>query len=762
MLLKKTIKYFIFIIAFLIVLYFAIIFNLLWLFGSTPEIKKGQELDINYASEVYTREGVLIGKFYKEHRDPIANIKELNPIIIKALLATEDIRFYEHKGVDFEATMSIVWYMLKGDNRGGSTITQQLVKNIFQTRSKKINNGLLGYIPIVKILIIKLKEWITAYNIEKIYSKDEILLLYFNTVPFGNNTFGIKVASRIYFNKLPEEINIQEAALLIGMLKATSFYNPLKNPEKAIERRNVVIDQMLKYKFVTKQEHDDAINKPLGLDYTPYNSDNINFAEHFQNAVSKNIKNILKAKGYDIYSDGLKIFTSLDYSMQVHAESSVEEQLKRLQKKFNNHWEGENPWIDEKNNEIPNYIENIEKRTDLYKALKKKYRQYPDSVDIIMNTPRKMKVFTWNGEKDTMLTPMDSIRYYKRFLQAGFITMDPFTGEVLTWIGSINNKYFKYDHVSQSKRQSGSTFKPFVYTAAIDKGGYSPCDRIIDHLVTIRYEENGEKKSWTPQNADWEYTNAPMTLRRALGRSINSVTVQLTEIMTPKVVAEYANKMGIKSKLKAIPSIGLGSNEVSLFEMINAYCTFVNGGFYVEPKLVTRVYDRHWKLIHEFKTKKNRVITKESAFLMTYMLRGGVEEPGGTSQALFEWDIFRGNEVGGKTGTTSNYSDGWFIGITKDLVSGAWVGGDDRCIRFRSSEKAEGCRTALPIYGIFMEKIFQDTSIKYKPARFPSPDFDVKKEYKCTSYHEEEPEDLESDSIYDEEFDNYNDEDNNK
>ncbi|NTW31180.1 MAG: penicillin-binding protein [Bacteroidetes bacterium] len=731
---RKFIKYIFNLILVIAFYFFAVFINFLWLFGSSPDIDTDKSPEMSVASELYTADSVQIGRYFKENRVPV-EYGEISKNIINALIATEDARFFDHGGVDLKATFSILWYVMKGDQRGGSTITQQLAKNLFKTR--KIYRGLLGKIPYVRTFVSKTKEWITAVKLERNYSKEDILTMYLNTVDFGNNTFGIKVACRTYFNKLPFQVNIQEAATLIGILKAPTTFNPILNPKKCKERRNIVLSQMLKYKYLTFREYDSISKLPIVLDYNVQDPTETLLGSYVRTAVSNYLKNWCKQSGYDIYTSGLKIYTSIDSRLQKYAEESVEEQIKKLQKRFNNHWGKENPWINEKEKEIPNFIEDFVKRTSLYSGLKKRYKNNEDSINYVLNTPRKMTLFSWKKrEIDTVLSPMDSIRYMKRFLNAGFVVMDPYTGKIKAWVGGINYKFFKYDHVNQAKRQPGSTFKPFVYCAAIDNG-WSPCDRIVDQRVTVKYEEDGKQKTWSPHNANCEFTGSNMTLRYAMARSVNSVTVQLSEKVGFKTVADYANKLGISSKLKPVPSIGLGSNDVTLLEMVAAYSTFLNRGVYTEPFLVTKITDRNGKLIKEFKPVQKRVLSEETAFLMVYMLKGGLEEPGGTSQSLWDYgEIFGDNEIGGKTGTSSNYSDGWFMGVTKDLVTGSWVGGEDRCIHFRKEVKMEGCHSALPIYGIFMTKVYNDKKTGITKGKFPKATVKINKDCYCPTQWE--------------------------
>jgi penicillin-binding protein 1A len=720
----------------IVIYFFAVNFNFLWLFGSSPSVNNEKEIKIPIASELYTSDSVLIAKYYKENRSP-ATFNEIPQVFINALIATEDARFFEHNGVDLRATFSVFWYFAKGDNRGGSTITQQLAKNLYKTR--RISTGLLGFIPGLRTIIAKTKEWITAVKLERSYSKQEILTMYLNTVDFGSNTFGIKVASQTYFGKHPILLNIEESALLVGILKAPTLFSPISNPKNALERRNIVLSQMVKYGYLSQEKFNVISKHPIKLNYKQDDqNDNVHGA-YLRNAVANFLKDWLKKKGLDLYSDGLKIYTTINSKMQRYAEEAVAEQMKKLQKKFNRLAKGSVPWTDKYGDEIPNYIQNFVKTTELFKTLQKKYKNRPDSVMIYLNKKKKMKIFSWKGERDTIFSPLDSIKYYKQFLNAGFMCMDPFNGSVKAWVGGINYKYFKYDHVNQAKRQPGSTFKPFVYLTAIDNG-YSPCDRIEDRAVTINYVENGIKKSWSPHNADWEFTGENMTLRHAMARSCNSVTAQLTEKVTPQKVAKYARQLGILSPLKPVPSIGLGSNDVSVYEMVGAYSSFLNKGIRNEPFLITKVADKKGKIIEKFSPVAKRVISEETAFLMVYMMMGGLEEPGGTSQALFEFDIFQKNQIGGKTGTSSSYSDGWFMGMSKDLVCGSWVGGEDRGIHF-VGEEGEGCRTALPIYGIFMTKVYNDPSLGITKGYFPKPKIKIVKHYICRSSEKKKEED---------------------
>ncbi len=739
----KVWKWFIYVVGGIFLYIQFVDYNLLWLAGKSPDLEQLENPKLDTPSEAWTADGVLFGKYYKENRSPV-DYHQIPPIVIKSLVATEDIRFYEHCGVDMQATFSIIWYLVKGDNRGGSTISQQLAKNLFKTR-RGASKGLLGWIPGVKTIIAKTKEWITAIKLERTYSKSEIITLYLNTVDFGSNSFGIKAAAKTFFNTPVEKLNTQQVAMLIGLLKAPTLYSPRIHPKNAVKRRNTVLNQMVKYNVISKAIGDSLKQENVVIDYTVEHP-NDGMANYFRGVVNNMLNKWCKENGYDLYSDGLKIYTTIDSRVQKWAEQAVDEHMKSLQRTFDRHWKGEIPWRDEKGNVIANFIEDYLPRTPIYKQLK---REHGDNINLIMrelNRPKKMTLFSWNGEKDTVLSSIDSIKYYKKFLHAGFMTMDPFSGHIKAWVGGIDYKYFKYDHVKQSMRQPGSTFKPFIYCAAIDSFGYSPCDQIVDVKKVYHYKEVSKKSGrdtiieWSPRNSDWKVSGQSMSLRRAMAKSINTISAQIIQIIGgkdsllggAKTVIAYARKMGIKSPLEPIPSVGLGSCDVNLFEMVGAYGTYLNRGLYTEPIFITRIEDRNGNIIKEFIPERRQAISQESAFLMVHMLKGGLEEIGGTSQGLFQYDLFRGNEFGGKTGTSSNNSDGWFMGMTKDWISGAWVGADDRSIHFRTGVLGEGARTALPIYGRFMEKIYADKSIGITMGRFPQPKIKITKQYQCT------------------------------
>ncbi len=727
---------------------FVLNYNVFYLTGSMPSLEELRNPKLNQSSEIYSQDGVMIGKFYAENRTPI-KFENIPKPLINALIATEDARFYDHGGVDPRAIGRALISL--GRDGGGSTITQQLAKNLFKTRQKN-STGLLSRVPFIRKVVYKSKEWLMALKLERNFSKQEIITYYFNTVDFGSNAFGLKTAARTFFNKLPDSLNIQEGAVLVGLQKATTNYNPLKNPERSRERRNIVLAQMAKYNFLTKAQADSISALALKTDFTPENPYS-GPASYLKNAVQDYVKKWGEENGYDLYTAGLRIITTIDSRMQTYAEEATSEKMKQLQHTFDNHWRGRNPWTDEDGNELPGFIDSVAQRTERYKSLSRRFMpMYPDSIMYYMkNKKSKMRVFSWNSKRgydSTNMTPYDSIAYYKHFLQSGMVAMDPRTGYIRAWVGGLDYDYFKYDHVKQAKRQPGSTFKPFVYTTAIDDTliNLSPCDRIQDRPFRKEYRENGEDKIWEPRNSTGYYTYSHMTLRRAMARSVNSITAQLTDRVTPERVAQYAHRMGIKSRLEAVPSIGLGSSDVSLYELVAAYCTFVNDGESTEPLIVQRIEDRDGNTIETFTSQHKRAISSETAFLMRYMLQGGLQESGGTSQNLWSFDLFKNhNEMGGKTGTTSNNSDGWFVGVSNNLVVGAWVGGDDRSIHFRSTDLGEGAKTALPLVGRFLERVYKDPKFKSLQGPFPKAD-GITKEYMNCGYSGDEESSDESDS----------------
>jgi len=722
---NRYIRYIAIFVFFIIIFFCALQINFLWLFGYSPrylDIKKPAQ---QVGSELYTADGKLIGRYFKENRTPI-DYHEIAPSMINALVATEDIRFYKHSGIDIQAVGRAVVGM--GKDGGASTITQQLAKNLYRTRYSK-SSGLIKHLPLVRTMISKLKEWMTALKLESNYSKNDIITLYLNTVSFGNNAYGIKTASRIYFDKEAKSLNINEAALLVGMLKGTNLYNPLKSPERALERRNTVLKQMNKYNYLSTDSLSLLSKQPLKLKEGKM-KDASNGDSYLRAAVDKYLEKWCTDNGYDLYEDGLKIYTTIDSKLQGYAEDAVKDQMRVIQRRFYSVWGNEDPWEDSERKKI-DYPDRAKKNLPIYAMLVKKYNNNPDSINAYFNKKKKMTIFSYKGDRDTLFSTMDSIRYYGKIMNTGMMTMEPKTGKIKVWIGGIDHKFFKYDHVNQSKRQAGSTFKPFAYLAALESG-MGPCDTFVDKPVKIAYQNGGKTEYWEPKNADWSNTYQNMSLRWAMGKSVNTITAQVTEKVGWDNVVKWAHECGIESHLESVPSVSLGSNDVSVFEMVRAYGTFLNEGIKTEPILVERITDQADHVIEEFTAKTKRVLSEEIAWLMIYMFRGGMDEPGGTSRALWEWDLWKkNNQIGGKTGTSSDYVDAWYMGITKDLVTGIWVGCDERSAHFRNGETGEGSRTALPIFGKFMEKVYQDPTSGYTYGPFPKSKVEVTRNINC-------------------------------
>ncbi len=717
------------ILLWIIVYIFILQTNFLWLTGHIPTIDEIKNPQVALASDLYTADSVLIGRFYTENRTHVT-YENMSPWLSKALIATEDVRFYKHNGLDVFAVFSSLWQTAKGDNRGGSTITQQIVKNIFKTRSAS-KQGILSKVPFLRTIIIKSKEWITAIRLEFYFSKKQILELYFNTVDFGNNWYGIQVASNNYFNTQPAQLKIEQASLLIGMLKATTTYNPRKYPERAIERRNVVLAQLLKYGEINNHDYDSL--RLLPLEIQPAGEKRVSEDDSYiRRYVESRINDWSTANGLNIYADGLKIYTTINSKLQKLAEAAVSEQLRKLQQVFYSQWGNQNPWIDDDGKEIPDFLESQLKATSQYKELVKQFGSNTDTIEFLLKQPKKMKVFTWNGSRDTMFSVYDSLSYYAKILQAGFMCWDPFTGHIVAYVGGNDHAFFKYDKVSQSRRQAGSTFKPFAYLAAIDKG-CDPCDVFEDKPVVIRYKENGKDMVWQPHNSTYNFSYEHKTLRRALAQSCNSITAQLTEIIGWNSVIDYAYRCGIKSKLQNVPSICLGSTDVSVYEMANAYGTILNNGNRCEPIIVSRICDRDGNEIATFKPQFEKVLSDETCFLMQTMLLATMEEPDGTSLGLWSYKLFNDqNRVGGKTGTTTNNSDAWYIGLSKNLVTAIWTGTDFRSIHLKG-DAGQGSRVALPIFGRFMENAIASKSSLVQTGRWPKPNKKVKRQYEnCT------------------------------
>ncbi len=670
------------------------------LFGELPSFRDLENPKSNLATEVISSDGNILGTYFIQNRSN-AKYKDLSPNLVNALIATEDVRFYKHSGVDLKGTFAIIFYSAIGKKRGSSTITQQLAKNLFPRKKQNIFN----------IGIIKLKEWLTAIKIERNYTKEEIITMYFNTVDFGSNSYGIKAAAKTYFSKTPNKLSIDESALLVGILKGTTVFSPIKNPERAIKRRNVVLEQMEKYGFISEAELTENNSKELNLQFQSpdHNQGSATyFREYVRQEVTAWCKENKKADGetYDIYRDGLKIYTTIDSRMQAYAEAAVKEHLTYLQAEFYKHWKGKTPW-----GENTDIISTSMRRSDRYQQLKEEGIAESE-IKKIFDTPIKMTLFSWAGDIDTTLSPIDSIKYYKWYLRSSFMSMDPHNGAIKAWVGGPNYEYFKYDQVKMGKRQVGSTFKPFVYTVAMDNG-WSPCYEAPNLPIVFEDFDN-----WSPKNSDGKQ-GGMMTLRNGLANSVNLITAFMMKQVGPQAVVNVAKKMGITSDIPAYPSICLGTADVSLYEMVGAYSTYANKGVWTEPVYISRIEDKNGNVLYEKIPRKVDALSEQTAYLMLYMLRGVIDK--GTGLRLRGPRYRFTNPIAGKTGTTQENSDGWFIGITPDLVSGVWTGAEDRSVHFRSTNLGEGANTALPIWALYMKKVYADATLKISKGDFIAP-----------------------------------------
>ena len=723
--------------------------NFLWLFGKSPSLRAIMHPKTIQASELYSADGVMIGKYFSENRTPVA-YEEINPVFWKALIDTEDERFYHNFGIDFQGVFAAAKdFVVHHDARGASTITQQLVKNMFRVRTE-YSTGLLGNIPGVKMLIMKSKEWITAVKIEMFFDKKDILTMYANTVDFGSNAYGIKTAAKTYFGTTPKELTPEQAAILVGLLKATTYYNPRTNPDNSFKRRNVVLDNMRRHKDLTREAYDTLSKKPIQLDYSVENNYD-GQAQYFREAVADELHDWCKDNDIDLYRDGLKIYTTIDTRMQKYAEQAAKRQMRIIQRNFNNHWSGQNPWQDERHQEIPNFIEDLAKKLPYYKYLSQRYDNNTDSINYYLNLPHPVKLFDYDeGIIEKNISTLDSIRYMEHFMHCGFVAMEPETGHVKAWVGDLDFRTWKYDKV-KSMRQPGSTFKLFVYAEAMNQG-ITPCDTREDSYFSMKVfdSKKNEEVLWAPTNANGRFSGANVTLKQAFAMSINSIAVKLGQECGIPNIVKTAHDMGIKSKLDATPALALGSSDVNLLELVNAYCTPVNDGKTHNPVLVTRIVDRDGKEIYTAPEEEKQVLTYKSAFLLQQLLQGGMQ---GTSSALGRWtnQFARDTDFGGKTGTSNNHSDAWFVGVSPHLVVGAWVGGEYRCIHFRTGALGQGSKTALPICGDFLEQVLRDPAFKMYRAKFDKPhDTDITMQmYSCGGYFKEpaDSDSIASDSI---------------
>ncbi|MBA5793567.1 PBP1A family penicillin-binding protein [Flavobacterium sp. xlx-214] len=696
------------------------------IFGAMPSFDELENPESSVATEIISADGKTLGKFYLENRVPI-KFEELPQHLVDALIATEDERFYSHSGIDARGTMRAVFSA--GSSGGASTITQQLAKNLFHGSSGSSNK--------LFRVIQKIKEWIIAVKLERQYTKNEIIAYYLNTVDFVSNAYGIRSAANIYFNKEPKNLTVEEAAVLIGMLQGPSRYNPRFNVERSQNRRNIVLAQMAKNNKITEAEKEKYQAKPLKINYTPETHTKgyaTYFREYLRDYMRKWVKENPKKDGssYDIYRDGLRIYTTIDSRMQEYAEEAVEMHLSNLQKEFFIQSKGNKnaPFIQINQAETKKIIDRAMRNSERWRQMSSQGKSEEDIIKSF-DVKTKMAIFTWKGEKDTLMTPKDSIVYYKHFLQSGMMSMEPITGNVKAWVGGIDYKHFQYDHVAQGARQVGSTFKPFVYATAIDQLGMSPCDYIYDGPFTMPKGRYGIQQPWSPKNSAGKYYGS-VTMKYALAQSLNTVTARLMDRVGPKAVIDLCRDLGVKSDIPASPAIALGAVEITVSDMVAAYSTFANQGVYVKPRFINKITDKNGVVLFESKVETRDVMNKDIAYAIVKLLEG-VTEGGSGGRLRYTGGGGAGyhrmtgypyafkNPIAGKTGTTQNNSDGWFIGMVPNLVTGVWVGNEDRAAHFKSTVYGQGATMALPIWGIFMKKCYADKTLFVSDEDFERP-----------------------------------------
>lgn len=693
-------------------------------FGSMPSFEDLENPDSNLATEVISSDGVTIGKFYNENRTMV-KYSDLPKHLVDALIATEDERFYEHSGIDGRGTMRAALSL--GTSGGASTLTQQLAKLLFHGEGSR-------FLPLR--IIQKAKEWIIAIRLERQYTKNEIIAMYLNKADFVNTAVGIRSASKVYFGKEPRDLTIEESAMLVGMLKNPSLFNPIRRIEKVKARRNVVLGQMVKNGFLEEAAKKSLEQKPIELHFHPESHKEgiaTYFREYLRDFMKNWVKENKKSDGseYDIYKDGLKIYVTLDSRMQQYAEDAVYQHLANLQQEFDSEQKTNKnrPFVRLNDGETKKLMMQAMKTSDRWRQMEAQDKSDEEIIKSF-DVKTKMKIFTWKGEKDTTMTPTDSIRYYKGFLQSGVMAMEPSTGHVKAWVGGNNYKYFQYDHVGQGARQVGSTFKPFVYATAIEQLNMSPCDSIIDSPFTIPKGRHHVTESWTPQNSNGEYRGM-VTLKKALALSINTVSAKLIDKTGPEAVVELTHKLGVKSEIPTQPSIALGAVEITVQDMVAAYSTFANEGVYIKPQFITRIEDKNGVIIYEPVAESHDVLNKDIAFAVIKLLEGVTESGSGARlrtqgggngyNRVTGYPYVFKNPIAGKTGTTQNQSDGWFVGMVPNLATGVWVGCEDRSARFKGITYGQGATAALPIWGIFMKKCYADKELNVSKSDFERP-----------------------------------------
>ena len=753
---SKFIKWFWILFASGLFLIFLIFLLASWGFlGEMPTFERLENPQTNLATEIISSDGQTLGKFYlDDNRTPVA-YNELPENLVNALVATEDARYFEHSGIDARGTLRAMVFL--GKRGGASTISQQLSKLLF---TKRISGGAAGRI------IQKVKEWVIAIRLERQYTKEEIIAWYLNTYDFINNADGIRSASRIYFGKEPIELKTEESAVLVGMLKNSSLYNPIRREELVLNRRNTVLGQMAKYEFITDKEKDSLQALKMDINFTP-ESHRDGLATYFRmylqrflnDWIEKNPKPAEEGERdrWNIYLDGLKVYTTLDYRMQKNAEEAVNEHMKRLQKEFfHQNTPDRNPtapFLDLNSEETKGIIERAMRNSERWRIMKANGVSEKE-IRTSFTEKTEMTVFDWNSdiqEKDTIMTPLDSIRYYKTFLRAAMMSMEPQTGHVRAWVGGLNYKHFQYDNVIQGARQAGSTFKPFVYAAAIDQLRLSPCDSLPDSQYCIEAGKHGNPEPWCPKNADGKYSGKMYTLKRGLANSVNSVTAQLIDRVGPKPVVAIVKDLGLTGEILEVPSIALGTPDFNVYEMVGAYGAFVNQGVYVKPVMVTRIEDKNGTVLFEYVPETKDVLSKEVAYAMVNLMEGVTGGGSGTrlrhssnkDQTVYK-EIITGypyeftNPIAGKTGTTQNQSDGWFMGMVPNLVTGVWVGGEDRATHFKTIRYGQGASMALPIWALYMKSNYANEELGISMDEFPIPE-DLTINIDCNKENEEAP-----------------------
>ena len=730
---KRTVAWLVTFLVVVILFFVAVDWNFCYLFGRSPGFNDIKNPVVNEASEVYTCDSVFMGRFFNENRTPVT-YDEISPVLIRTLVDTEDERFYQHHGIDVVGLFSAGKDILRGHARGASTITQQLAKNLFRVRTQ-YSTGLLGRLPGIKILVMKAKEWNVALKLEWLFSKEEILTMYLNTVDFGSNAYGIKTAARTYFGTTPDALTYEQAATLVGLLKATSFYNPRLNPKNSLQRRNTVLQLVYDHRHIffdgqeaSAAQLDSLFALPITLRTRTSESYQDGMAPYFREALKSYIDELCdlgQVPGYDainkldLDADGLHIYTAIDSRMQAYAEAAVRKQMQAVQQRFNEHWGHTNPWQNARRQEIPGFAEDIARRSPYGKYLAAKFSQTEggsDSIDYYLSQPHPVRLFGYEGPVVQEMSTIDSVRHMLRFMHAGFVAIEPDNRLVRAWVGDIDFHSWQVDNV-RAVHQPGSTFKLFVYTEAMNQG-LNPIDHRPDSYISFVDTVAGKPKIWAPHNADGVFTDEEVSLKSAFAMSLNSVAVRVGMECGVHNIAQTAYAMGIKTKLQETRSMVLGSSEVNLLELVNSYCTVVNDGRYNMPLLVERIEDREGNLIYQARTKEQKAISYRSAYLMQRMLVGGLS---GTSGGLWHYirPFYADTEFGGKTGTSNNHADAWFVGVTPGLVGGAWVGGEYPSIHFRTGQLGQGSKTALPIFGEFIQNVLADKNFSKYRIKFP-------------------------------------------